>query len=548
MKKFTLFLLLNALLASAMTGQNTLEHRPGEFVVRLTKGAKLEDFMAKLNRQTDGTAGLFLKRTVVADWNIYLIGFDEKFANQAQLPEKANRLPEVAFAQWNHLVEDRNIIPNDTDWDRQADMNLINAPEAWETSTGGLTFNGDTIVVAVLEKGALLTHPDLVPNRWWNRHETPNDGIDNDANGYIDDFGGWNPATEMDDTGNNGAHGTGVYGIIGAAGNNSLGVTGVNWNVKMMNVSGVDTDVDILAACAYVFKMRRMYNETNGAKGAFVVATNASFGYNNQFPNSTANMTLWCSLFDSLGSVGVLNMGATTNQNTDVDVYGDMPTSCPSEYLISVTNINISGARVSSGFGKTSIDLGAPGQGTYTTTNVGNDQPGYGAQLGGTSYATPHVSGTVALLYSLGCEGFTNDAITDPAACARRVRDAILSNTTPNDDLDSITVTGGQLDIKKAIDGVTELCKGTVGPLDILQVRTIVAGQEVRLFYQTPIFLPYQFRVFNMLGQQIHAEEIFPKQFSENYVKYDFSSLPRGVYVLSISRGNAIVSVKFPKI
>jgi hypothetical protein len=231
-----------------------------------------------------------------------------------------------------------------------------------------------------------------------------------------------------------------------------------------------------------------------------------------------------------------------------VDLYGDMPTSCPSEYLISVTEINTLGTHLPSGYGKVSIDLGAPGTGTYTTINVGNDVPGYSYQLGGTSAATPHVTGTVALLYSLGCEGFTSDAFTDPSACARRVRDAILDNTQPNPTLDSITVTGGHLDLKRAIEGVTNVCQGAVGRLAILQLRSLVEGQEVRLFYQTPIFLPYQFRVVNMLGQEIYEETLYPKQFNENYVKYDFSNLPRGVYVLSISRGNAIVSVKFPKI
>ena len=548
MKNFTLILLLNALLATSLSGQTTIDHRPGEMIVQLSKGTDPEDVLAKLNRASAGEAGLFLKTSLIPEWDIYLFGFDENYNDQPRLLDEAFKLQEVLIAQWNHYVEDRSITPNDPDWFQQADMSLINAPEAWSASTGGLTPNGDTIVVAVLEKGALLTHPDLAPNRWWNWHETPKDGIDNDGNGYIDDFGGWNPATKKDDTGTNGNHGTAVFGIIGAAGNNNIGVTGVNWHVKMMNVSGVDTEVDILNACRYVYTMRRLYNETNRAKGAFVVATNASFGYDNVFPYSRPNLKIWCTLFDSLGSVGVLNIGATSNQNTNVEIAGDMPTTCASEFLVAVTNVNTLGTHVPSGYGKVSIDLGAPGEGTYTTLNVGNDTPGYGSQIGGTSAATPHVTGAVALLYSLGCDGFTSDAISDPPACARRVRDAILSNTQPSASLDTLTVTGGVLDIKKAIDGVTELCKGTVGPLDILIVKTLSEGNRVKLFYQTPIFLPYRFRVFNMLGQQLHDQELDPKQFSENYAEFDFTNLPHGVYVMSISRGNAIVSVKFPKI
>lgn len=548
MKRLYLILLISSLLAPSLSAQDTAQAHPGELIVRLVDGATPADFIANLNRLTGGDAGLFLKKTIVAEWNIYLIGFKETYSNPMRLLDVCAEMPAVQFSQWNKKLEERSIIPNDTDWFQQADMNLINAPEAWSTSTGGLSFNGDTIVVAVLEKGALLTHPDLAPNRWWNWHETPNDGIDNDGNGFMDDFGGWNPSTQSDDTGNNGFHGTGIYGVIGAAGNNNMGVTGVNWNVKMMNIAGIEFLSDILEGYYYVFNMRRTYNQTNGAKGAFVVATNASFGFDNQFPSSNSDFGIWCSLYDSLGTAGVLNVGATTNANTDVDMFGDMPTSCGSEFLITVNNVNVLGSRITSGYGKISIDLGAPGSGTYTTTNAGNDTPGYSSSLGGTSAATPHVTGAVGLLYSLGCEGFTGDALVNPPASARRVRDAILNNTAPNPDLEGITVTGGHLDLKRAIEGVSELCSGAVGPLEVLQLRTIVEGQQIWLYYQTPIFLPYQFRVFNMLGQLIHEETLTPQQFYENYVKYDFSNLPHGVYVLSISRGNAIVSVKFPKI
>lgn len=248
-----------------------------------------------------------------------------------------------------------------------------------------------------------------------------------------------------------------------------------------------------------------------------------------------------------MGKVGVLNVGATTNANTDVDTYGDMPTFCGSEYLITVNQVNALGSRISSGYGKISIDLAAPGTGTYTTYNVGSNTPGYKG-FTGTSAATPHVTGAVGLLYSLGCEGFTFDALTDPGACALRVRDAILNNTEPTAALKDITVTGGYLNLERAINGVTEVCNGAVGILDVITVQTQMQGNEIKLFYQTPTTLPYKFRVFNMLGQQLYEENVYPKQFYENFVKYDFTHLPRAVYILSISRGNAIVSVKFPKI
>src|SRR5690606_35239994 len=97
------------------------------------------------------------------------------------------------------------------------DMTLIGAPEAWDITTGGLSPANDTIVVAVLEKGALLSHPDLAPNRWHNWAEIPGNGLDDDNNGYVDDFGGWDARNGGDNTGTNN-HGTAVNGIIGARG------------------------------------------------------------------------------------------------------------------------------------------------------------------------------------------------------------------------------------------------------------------------------------------------------------------------------------------
>lgn len=523
--------------------------KTGEMLVQLLPGKNLQSALVEINRNT--REGFSLKKNVAPSWGMYLLQFAENQENSEAVLETVRRMPSIQAAQWNHMVEERNVEPNDTEWWRQGDMTMINAPEVWETSTGGLTPNGDTIVVAVLEKGALLTHPDLAPNRFWNWNEKPNNGVDDDGNGFIDDFGGWNPQTQADDLGSKAFHGTAVHGIIGARGNNSQGVTGVNWEVKLMNLSGIDYESDILEGYEYVAKMRKLYNQTNGAKGAFVVATNASFGFNNW---KAVDHKLWCSLYDSLGVLGVLSVGATANKEVDVDVVGDMPTTCTSEYLITVTNVKKSGAKEQgAGYGNISIDLGAPGTDTYTTYNSGgqnNDIPSYN-NLGGTSAATPHVTGSIALLYSLGCEPFTSDAISDPITCARRVRDVILNNTEPNPTLEGITTTGGHLNLSKVLAGVRELCKGAVvGPLELKDVKILQEGTKVRVYFQTPNFQPYTFRVFNMLGQQLFEEEFKPKQFSESYADFEFETenLPKGVYVYSIGKGNAIKSIKFPKI
>jgi subtilisin family serine protease len=141
--------------------------------------------------------------------------------------------------------------------------------------------------------------------------------------------------------------------------------------------------------------MRRLYNETDGEKGAFVVATNASWGINGGEP---ADSPLWCAMYDSLGAQGVLNCGATANNNVDVDVVGDLPTACPSDFMISVTATNIDDMRTFSAYGATTIDVGAPGDNVYTTSISG----GYGT-TSGTSFASPLTAGVIGLLYSAPC-------------------------------------------------------------------------------------------------------------------------------------------------
>ena len=348
----------------------------------------------------------------------------------------------VEAAQFNHAVQKRETVPNDPGFAQQwhhvqGGDHDIDSDLAWDITTGGSTAAGDRIVVAVLEGGGSnYNHVDLIDNHWTNDAEVPGNGIDDDGNGFVDDFNGWNAGSNNDAIGA-GGHGTSVSGMIGAVGNNGNGGAGVNWDVEIMQVDmgGGLTESNVIAAYNYPYTMRDLYNNSNGASGAFVVATNASWGIDGANP---ANYPMWCAYYDDLGAVGILNCGATANNNVNIDVVGDMPTGCGSDYMVGVTATNSSDVRTFSGYGATAIDLGAPGESVYLPSG----SSGYG-NTSGTSFASPCVAGAIAMVYSAPCADLASSALLTPQAAADAVRGFILDGVDVVDNLIGETVTGG---------------------------------------------------------------------------------------------------------
>src|ERR1041385_1126886 len=368
---------------------NPGEYVANELLVMLKPGADIREVYDAFLQEGDT---IFKVNSCAKSMRIYELSFENN-VNIGNALKIAKTLPEIQIAQYNHYVAHRSTIPNDAQFGTMWDMDNtgqsggtfdadIDAPEAWDITTGGMTVQGDTIVVAVIDAGFDLAHEDL--NFKKNYAEIPNNNIDDDGNGYIDDFDGWN-AYNSTGTIVSDFHGTHVAGIIGARGNNVAGVAGTNWGVKILPVMGSDgTEVQVVEAYAYVYDSRKLYNNTTGAQGEFIVATNSSFGVDQ---GQAANYPIWCAMYDSLGMVGILSAGATANQDWDVDVVGDMPTSCSINFLISVTNTDRNDLLyTSAAYGDTSIDIGAPG------TQINSAMPGnaYGA-LTGTSMACPHV-------------------------------------------------------------------------------------------------------------------------------------------------------------
>jgi len=289
-----------------------------------------------------------------------------------------------------------------------------------------------------------------------NVDEIPNNGMDDDGNGYIDDYNGWSIITNNDVV-SGGSHGVAVSGMIGAKGNNGIGITGVNWDVKIMMVkNNFNTQEDrVLEAYAYPYIMRKRYNESNGAEGAFVVASNASWGIDGGDP---ADSPLWCQFYDSLGVQGILNCGATSNGDVNVDEIGDLPTTCPSDYLISVTRSSITDEQ-SGGYGPIHIDLAAPGQNIFSADNNG----GYDNTTG-TSFSSPLVAGIVGLMYSAPCPNLTALAKSDPGAAALEARRLILENVDLVNGYDLLVETGGRANAYNSINDIVTNCGPCPGP------------------------------------------------------------------------------------
>ncbi len=339
--------------------------------------------------------------------------------------------------------------PNDPEYPSQWGLSQIGMENVWDITTGGQAPNGEDIVVAIFDDGYDITHSDYVNNIWINSGEIQDNGIDDDNNGYIDDYLGWNATTNNDEHRLRG-HGTAVAGIIGAVGNNGNLVAGVNWNVKLMLTSGGRNDqfsiADIVKAYDYIYTQRKLYNESNGANGAYVVASNYSGGAPNLFPEDFPS---WCTIYDLLGEQGVINFTSAPNSNVDVDVVGDLPSTCTSDYLVIVTNSDQQDNKSEfAGFGAVSVDIAAPGEQIVTTGINSQVDPDFS----GASASAPFVAGAVSLIYSVMCEEAYELSLQDPESLALMMRRILLQNVVPSASLEGITTSGGRLDVFSSLN------------------------------------------------------------------------------------------------
>lgn len=351
---------------------------------------------------------------------LYRIDLDGSLSVEEAVEQMSND-PRVEYAEPDYLLS-TSAMPNDSLFSQQWSlMNNgafgvgkpgadISATKAWDLTTGS-----NSMVVAVLDTGCDLSHPDLAPNAWVNSREIIGNGVDDDGNGYIDDKSGWNFVANRSDTFDSATidwHGTHVTGTIGAAGNNAMGVTGIAWRVKVMSLKfigeGTGSTSDAVKAINYAMDQK--------SHGVNVRVINASWGG----PN--ASQTLKSAII-AAGNAGILFVCAAGNGGTDnlgdnIDATPYYPASWSAEVpsIISVAAVDYSDNRASfSNYGAASVQIAAPGVNTFSTTP--NADYGYGA---GTSMASPHVAGVAALLFS-----------HEPSLGAAQARQRIVSTADP---------------------------------------------------------------------------------------------------------------------
>lgn len=301
------------------------------------------------------------------------------------------------------------------------------AAEAW--GRGHTDCSG--VLVGVIDEGIYFQHEDLAANIWTNPHD-PVDGIDNDGNGYVDDIRGWDfdgGSNDINSGGANDDHGTHVAGTIAGVGGNGKGVAGMCWSgVKLISGKFLGrrggTTANAIKAVDYFTDLKTRH-------GLNIVATNNSWG-GGGFSQA---------LSDAIGradQAGILFIAAAGNSAYDNDAQASYPSNYPQANIIAVASTtNTGGLSSFSQWGATTVDIGAPGSGIWSTvpkSAKGKLVSGY-ASYNGTSMATPHVTGAAALYKS-----------SYPGATAADVKAAIMGAAVPTPSLQGKVVSNGRLD------------------------------------------------------------------------------------------------------
>ena len=396
---------------------------PGEVLVKIQAGTSTDAITSiQLSADIDDSRRL----TTVKSGTIFRM--HSRSLNAESLTSTLLKNPSVLYAEPNYIVHAIST-PNDPSYSllwglKNTGQTILGTPGAagadiHAEAAWGVTTGSASIVVGVVDTGVDYTHPDLAANIWSNPGGKGNAACAAGTHGF-------NAITLTCDPLDDHYHGTHVSGTIGAVGNNSVGVVGVNWTtsimaLKFLDFSGSGTTAGAIAAIDFAVQakidgvnVRVLSNSWGG--GAFSKA-----------------------LFDEINKANdndILFVAAAGNDGVSNDFIPHYPAGYATANMISVAATdNFDGLAYFSDYGPTTVHLGAPGVNVYSCAPGGSYQ-----YLSGTSMATPHVSGVAALVLA-----------QTPGLTTAQVKSAILNNTDPIPSLAGATITGGRLNAARAL-------------------------------------------------------------------------------------------------
>jgi len=392
---------------------------------------------------------------------------------------------DVIYAEPN-FVRRAMVAPNDPKYSQMWGLNNttypgndIRAEQAWNITSGSRN-----VVVGVVDSGIDINHEDLHDNIWTNPGEIAGNGVDDDGNGLVDDIHGWdfahNDATVFDYTeptyppsqnyaGDFEDHGTHVAGTIGATGNNSIGVVGVNWQVnllplKFLTEDGFGSTSDLLSALTYAKAMRQLWESSGGTKGANIRVLNNSYG---GFGFSQAELDA----IRSLNDAGILFVVAAGNEGLSNDSFPVYPANYISPNLISVAASQSVGIKsFFSNYGAATVNVTAPGESILSTTPKNTY-----TLFDGTSMSAPHVSGSAALLCALS-----------PGITVQKLRSLIMYTGYPAPWISGSLSTKRAIDAAKALQGVSSPDVTAPGPINNLAAQIVGAFPDCNVTFTAP--------------------------------------------------------------
>jgi len=421
----------------------TLMTMPGRVIVKFHAGST-----AASRRAVAADADARVLHAVPARWltgGASLAVVTSASESTGALMKRLLRDPAVAYVEPDAVVQ-LAVIPDDPLWDDLWGMQAISAPRAWDSGVGS-----PDVVVADLDTGVDYAHEDLAANMWHNPGEIPANGIDDDDNGYVDDVYGINATTGSGDPMDEEGHGTHTSGTMAGVGDNGIGVVGVAWNTRIMALKFASQDAEGFVSDAVKCIDYLLQQKASGAADVRVV--NASWNLEDY------SIALHEAIV-ALGDAGVVFCAAAGNFSLDNDATPTIPANydCVNIIAVAATDQNDELAFFSD-FGRRTVDLAAPGVDILSTL-PGNQY----ASWMGTSMATPHVAGAVALLAAQNRSGDT------PARIKGRLMGTVV-------DLGLPLASGGRMDVAEAVLAPTDMR----GPRCGVKDATATSGKRGRV-------------------------------------------------------------------